>query len=143
MRRARLAKSRRAASLNMAWWTLRVSTWPADVWAGSGGERRILPKHLCEADLVAGEPPSAAQAVASNLLRITRPIDALVSDRLEEGRLQRQREDVHHAPFDGECFDRGDDLATETVSLRLGSDGNRRDLGHGRRILLQRTARPD
>ena len=106
----------------------------------SGGERRVDPEHLGEADLVAGEASSTAQTIPPNLFRIPRPIDTLISNCLEEGGLQGQCKDVHYSPFDGEGFDCGDDLSSEPIPLSLRRNGDRRHLGHGWRVLLQGTA---
>src|SRR3954464_293548 len=122
---------------------LRVSRLASRVDERLGGERRVDPKHLGKTDLVTGEPPSTTQAVPSDLLRIARSVDALIPNCLEEGGLQRQREDVHHAAFDRQRLHGGDDLPPETIPLCLWRDGNRRDLGHGRRILLEGAARAD
>src|SRR5215467_4549580 len=64
------------------------------------GNRRINLQVLGETVFVAREAARARKAVAPNLFRIPRSIDALVTDGRKEGRLQRQREYVERAPLD-------------------------------------------
>ena len=60
---------------------------------------------LREADLVAREAARAAEAVAADLLGIARAIDALIADRREELRLQREREHVVDAALERQRLD--------------------------------------
>src|SRR5512138_3317844 len=74
---------------------------------------------LREADLVAREPTHATEAVAADLLRIARPVDALVADGREEIRLQREGEHVVDATHARQILDRVDDRAAETATTRV------------------------
>src|SRR5690349_9953963 len=60
---------------------------------------------LREAVLVAREAPRARQAVAPNLFRVPSAVHALIPDRREELRLERQREYVERPAFDRQILD--------------------------------------
>src|SRR5438105_8155674 len=109
----------------------------------SGRERGVDAKHFREADLVAGEATGAAEAVAPDLLGIARTVDTLVTDRLEERGLKREREDVQDAPLRCQPLHGGDDVTAEAIPLRLSGNRDRGDFSHGGRILLERAAGQD
>jgi len=109
----------------------------------SGSEGGVDVELLREAGLVAGEATRARETVAANLLRIACTVDALVTECLEECRLQREREDVEHAALDRQRFHGGDDVASQPVPLRFPGDGDRRHFGNGWRVLLEGAAGHD
>ena len=83
------------------------------------------------------------EAIAANLFRIARAVDTLISDRREELRLKRQREDVVDAALDRERFNRADDRLPDAASVHVARHRDRRDFGDRRRILLQCAAADD
>src|SRR5204862_2479977 len=87
------------------------------------------------------EAAYATEAVATDLCRISRSIDTLITDRRKKCRLQGEREDVEDSALKRQRFDGGDDRSPDPATVHVARYRDRGNLSDRRRIFLERAAR--